>query len=76
MSKFKWALILPAVHVTIAAAVFQWDYRRFPPFGAELWRSAPRRILRGLDAPANLLGVVKATGWMPRCVLGFDSDDW
>src|SRR5262249_54091212 len=85
MSRLKWAVILPAVQVAIAAIVFQWDYRIVPPRGTEYWVSEPRLIVaRGLDAPAllmrplaSILGPTETKpGWISLEVLGFYSDDF
>jgi hypothetical protein len=77
LPKLKLAVALPLGHLLLAAGLFQWAYRVEGP----MYVSAPRLICRGLNAPAQLFGIIGAVLWtpdwdlLPHSMLGFDSGD-
>lgn len=81
MHKLKLALVLPIIQLAIAATLLQWGYRAPVPRGSELYVPTVRLICRGLNAPAllfrmlNPIGLGPAFDWVPRSMLGFDTDD-
>jgi hypothetical protein len=81
MRRFRLALVLPVIQFVIAAILLQWGYRTPVPRGSELYVPTVRLICRGLNAPALLFRFLNPISrgpefdWIPRSVIGFDTDD-
>jgi len=81
MLRFRLALLLPVLQFVLAAILLQWGYRAPVPRGSELYVPTVRLICRGLNAPALLFRLLDPISWgsefdwIPRSVLGFDTDD-
>ena len=75
MRKLKLAMVLPIILFAVAALLLQFAGPR------DFYVSTPRLICWGLNAPAllfrtlNPIGWGPTFGWLPRSVLGFDTDD-
>jgi hypothetical protein len=81
MRKLKLAGVLPIMQFVIAASLLQYGYRASVAHGTEFYVPTARLICLGLNAPAMLFMHLNPTSWgeafdfLPRSVLGFDTDD-
>lgn len=81
MMKLKFATILPIIQFAIAAILLQCGYRTHIPRRSEMYMPTTRLICRGLNAPALLFRILNPISWgprfdwVPRSILGFDTDD-